>query len=38
MPERNMNIRMTYSMYEELKAAILPCLVENPPVAVVLMA
>ena len=38
MPERNMNDVMTYSMYGELKAAILACLVEKPPVAVVVMA
>ena len=38
MPERSMNMVVTYSMYGELNAAILACLVEKPPVAVVVIA
>ena len=36
--DKNMNTRITYSMEGDWKAAMLSCLVEKPPVAVVLMA
>ena len=38
MPDKNMNTRITYSMEGDWKATMLSCLVEKPPVAVVLMA